>query len=451
MLADTIAAISTGAGVAAVGMVRLSGPEGIEIADRLFRSRSGVPLADAESHKMRYGMVVDPQGHILDHALAVVMRGPKSYTGEDVVEFHCHGSPVILRAVLGALIAAGARAAGPGEFTQRAFVNGQLDLVQVEAVSDLLYARSERAGIQAARQVEGALSQRVEAMRQALVNFLAHVHASIDYPDDVSELAPTTWMERLTSILEEIGDLLAQARLGIRVREGVDTVLVGRTNVGKSSLMNALLRSPRAIVTEVAGTTTDVIEESCEISGVAFRLSDTAGVSQSLNPVEKEGIKRTMRRAVEADLLLGVFDGSAPMQEEDYQVLRMLVKREALVVLNKSDRPRRIELEPFREHRVLSVSALTGSGLGILEQAMVEAADVSEQKESLVTRPRQVGALQGTAQALQRVVSGVAGGVTADCLAVDLEDALWHLGELTGETTPEEVVDEIFRAFCVGK
>jgi tRNA modification GTPase len=451
MLADTIAAIATGAGVAAVGVVRLSGPDAVEIADRLFRSRSGVRLCEAESHKMLYGMLVDSPNRILDHALVVVMRGPRSYTGDDVVEFHCHGSPVVLRAVLGALITAGARAAGPGEFTKRAFVNGKLDLVQVEAVSDLLYARSERAGALAARQVEGALSQRVMAMRQGLLSFLAHVHASIDYPDEVPELAPTAWMEQLRDVLEEIRSLLAEARLGIRVREGVDTVLIGRTNVGKSSLMNALLRAPRAIVTAVAGTTRDVIEESCEIAGVAFRLSDTAGVGQASDPVEKEGIKRTMRRAAEADLLLGVFDSSESLRGEDQHVLRMLGKRDSLVVLNKSDRPQRVELEPFGGRRVVAVSALTGSGLGALEEAMVEAADVSENKESLLTRARQVGALQATADALQRIVSGVAEGVTADCLGVDLEDALWHLGELTGETTPEEVVSEIFRQFCVGK
>ena len=451
MLTDTIAAIATGFGVAAVGVVRLSGPEAVDIADRLFHSRSGIRLKEAESHRMLYGTIVDPGGGILDQALAVVMRAPRSYTGEDVVEFHCHGSPVVLRAVLTALISSGARSADPGEFTKRAFVNGKLDLVQVEGVSDLLYARSERARQLAVRQVEGALSQRIETMRQTLIAFLAHVHASFDYPDEVPEPTSQHWSECLQGILQQIDQLLAEAQLGIRVRDGIDTVLVGRANVGKSSLMNALLRTPRAIVTPVAGTTRDVIEESCEIAGVAFRLSDTAGISNSSDPVEREGIRRTRRRAAEADLLLGVFDASEPLRDEDLEVLRLLDQQKSIVVLNKSDLPRRIDTEIFDDRRVVSVSAITGVGLDALEKAMVEAAEVGEPKESLLTRPRQVGALRATAQAVRDVILGVEQGLTADCLAVDLEEALWHLGELTGETTPDEIINEIFSRFCVGK
>ncbi|MGI6082637.1 MAG: tRNA uridine-5-carboxymethylaminomethyl(34) synthesis GTPase MnmE [Limnochordia bacterium] len=451
MLADTIAAIATGVGVAAVGVVRLSGPEAVDIADRLFRSRSGLSLKEAESHRMLYGTIVDPEGGILDQALVVVMRAPRSYTGEDIVEFHCHGSPVVLRAVLTAVIGSGARSADPGEFTKRAFVNGKLDLVQVEGVSDLLYARSERARKLAARQVEGALSESIESMRQTLIGFLAHVHASIDYPDEVAELTSQEWSQSLRGILQEIDRLLGEAQLGMRVREGIDTALVGRANVGKSSLMNALLRTPRAIVTPVAGTTRDVIEESCEIAGVAFRLSDTAGISDSPDPVEREGIRRTVQRVAEADLLLGVFDGSEALGDQDREVLRLLERHKSIVVLNKNDLPQRIDLEAFGGWRVVSVSAVTGSGLDALERAMVEAAQVGEPKESLLTRPRQVGALRATAQALRSVVSGAEEGITADCLAVDIEQALWHLGELTGETTPDEVINEIFSRFCVGK
>ena len=453
ILGDTIAAIATATGIAGIGVVRISGPDAILIADELFRSSRGRRLVDAESHRLYHGTVEDANGYVLDDCLAVAMRGPASFTGEDVVEFHCHGSPVILRAVLSALITAGARMAGPGEFTRRAFVNGKLDLVQVEAVSDLLYARSERAGILAARQLGGALSQRIGAMREALLAFLAHVHAAIDYPDEVPDVDAQTWQLRVEELLRGTEELLAEARLGMQVRDGIDAVLIGRANVGKSSLLNALLRTPRAIVTEVPGTTRDVIEEAVQIAGVAFRLSDTAGIEETTDPVEQEGIVRSLDRADEADLLLGVFDSSQPFQKEDERVLRLLAGRANLIVLNKCDLEHKLETNPFLGQRCVTVSARTGEGLTALEEAMAEVAEITPavSENLLLTRPRQVGALQATARALKRVLTGLSRQITADCLAVELETALWHLGELTGETTPEDVVSEIFRRFCVGK
>lgn len=456
MLGDTIAAVATGQGRAAIGIVRLSGADAIPIADRLFRSQSGIPLAGAQSHRLYYGRLVATGGAVVDECLAVAMRGPGSFTGEDVVEFQCHGSPVVLRGVLRALIAAGARAALPGEFTRRAFINGRLDLTQVEAIADLLEAQSERAGAVAAGQLGGSISSRVAAIREALVGFLAHIHGAVDYPDEVVDVAPKEWVERLQALVEGMEEAIEESRRGIRVREGVDVVLVGRPNVGKSSLLNALLRTPRAIVTEVAGTTRDVIEEGVEIGGVAFRLSDTAGLREAGDVVERMGVAHTMARVAGADLLLAVFDASEGFGPEDAEVLRLARGGRAIAVMNKADLPERLSEGELRGLPVVRVSAKEGRGLVDLEAAMVNAVELgdgwSEDAERLLlTRPRQVGALQGAAQALRRAISGAGEGVTPDCLALEVEDALWHLGELTGETTPEEVVSEIFRRFCVGK
>jgi tRNA modification GTPase len=459
MTADTIAAIATAPGVSAIGVVRLSGPDAIILAEKVFRAKNRKPLDQVASHQMIYGSMISAHGVPIDDGLLVMMRGPHSYTGEDVVELHCHGNTTILHTLLAALLTHGARLADAGEFTRRAFVNGKLDLLQVEAVGDLLQARST-AGVElAAQQLTGALPDRFEAMRQTLVGFLAHVHAAIDYPEEVPEVSAEEWQSEVQAILAACEELLANAASGIRLREGVDTVIIGKPNVGKSSLLNAILRTQRAIVTAIAGTTRDVIEESVEISGVSFRLSDTAGLRATDDPVEKEGVLRTQQRLAAADLVLAVFDASQPLSADDEDVLTHLRggAQKAIVVCNKSDLPEMINPAAFGALPVVKVSAKLGRGLAELEAMMADAAgvvharQVQSTEQNLLSRPRQIGALEGMATALRQTLASMAAGVTPDCLAADLEEALWHLGALTGETTPDEIVDEIFHRFCVGK
>lgn len=457
MLQETIVAISTALAPAAIGIIRLSGPQAVYIADTLCQPvKAHMSLTQAQSHHLYQGRIQQPSGDLIDDCLVAVMRSPHSYTGEDMVELHCHGSFVVLQQVLELCIAAGARAAGPGEFTRRAFYNGKLDLIQVEAVGDLLEATSSKAAAAAAQQLAGALSTQIQAARTGLLGFLAHVQAAIDYPEDVPDLAPTNWLTQTAEIIQQLEQLIKGAQRGIRLRTGVDAVLIGRPNVGKSSLLNMLLATERAIVTSVAGTTRDVIEESVEIAGVAFRLSDTAGLRSEGRQLEMIGMERTRQRMATADLLLAVFDGSQDIQDDDEQVLAAIKGRNAVVVVNKSDLPPCFPLEKLANLPIVHVSALSGAGQNELEQTMAQVMQVTTDYEigtasALVTRNRQVGALRGALEALYRVQIGVKTGITADCLALELEDALWHLGELTGASCQDEVLDEIFRRFCVGK
>jgi tRNA modification GTPase len=396
MLTDTIAAIATAPGVSAIGVVRISGPDAVALADKVFQPKHKRPLSQFPTHKMIYGSMMSPSGAPIDDGLCVVMRGPHSYTGEDVVEFHCHGNTTILQALLATLVTHGARLAEAGEYTRRAFVNGKLDLLQVEAVGDLLQARST-AGVElAAQQLTGNLPDQFAEMRQVLVGFLAHVHAAIDYPEEVPEVSAEEWGTEVRAVLNRCETLLAHAASGIRLREGVDTVIIGKPNVGKSSLLNALLRTQRAIVTDIAGTTRDVIEESVEIAGVSFRLSDTAGLRSTDDPVEKEGVLRTQQRLAAADLVLAIFDGSQPLTAEDKDVFTQVRKKpqKTLVVLNKSDLPQVLTAADFGDPPVVKVSAKLGDGLTELEEMMADAAgvvharQVQSTEQNLLSRPR---------------------------------------------------------------
>ncbi len=456
MLQDTIAAISTALIPAAIGIVRMSGPDAVFIAEKIFQPlRPDVRLQAMENRRFYQGHIHETGGAVVDEVLLVLMRAPHSYTGDDVVEFHCHGSPLVLRHVLELCIANGARAAAAGEFTRRAYINGKLDLVQVEAVADLLEAGSGRAAAAAAAQLSGELSTRIAEAKERLLGFLAHVQAAIDYPEEVPEPAPAFWRQQTREVHGEFAALLAAARQGLRIRAGVDTVLVGRPNVGKSSLLNMLLAVDRAIVAEQPGTTRDVIEETLEIAGVAFRLSDTAGLRRQGQAVEMLGMERTRAKVAGADLIVAVFDRSQPLTADDRETLALIREKKAVVVLNKSDLPPCLTREDIGGLPVVEVSALQGAGRDELMAAMAALAEVAVGPEAgapvLLTRPRQIGALRGAGAALQRALAGAEKGLTADCLALELEEAIRHLDELTGATSREEVIEEIFRRFCVGK
>ncbi|HHW10857.1 MAG TPA: tRNA uridine-5-carboxymethylaminomethyl(34) synthesis GTPase MnmE [Firmicutes bacterium] len=456
MLGETIAAISTAPGTAAIGIVRLSGPAAIPIAGKMFRpAKVGGALAAAENRRLILGTVRDEHNHPLDECLAVVMRAPHSYTGEDLVELHCHGSPVVLRQVLTLAIAYGAKPAGPGEFTKRAFINGKLDLLQVEAVGDLLAAGSSGAAAVALGQLRGELSRKIEAAKNRLQRFLVHLQAAIDYPEEVEEITPEELLDQAKEVEQEIRALLKEAERGQRVREGVSVVLAGKPNTGKSSLMNRLLQSERSIVADIPGTTRDVVEESVEIAGVAFRLSDTAGIRRSGELIEQIGIKKAQEAIERAHLILAVFDGAAPFTADDAEVLRLIRGKPVLAVINKHDLPQVLDRGLLSPLPVVEVSALTGFGLEELEQAMLRQTGLEDvgllYEQSVISRPRQKGALAAAAMAMKNFLQGVEEGLTADCLAMDLEEALWQLGSLTGEVHREDIINDIFAQFCVGK
>jgi tRNA modification GTPase len=452
---DTIAAISTPLGEAGIGIVRLSGPEAEAIARRLFRP--GRPRAHWQSHRLYLGHLLDAQGRVLDEVLLTLMRAPHTYTREDVVEIHCHSGYAVLRAILGATLALGARPARPGEFTLRAFLAGRLDLSQAEAVLEVIQARTEASLRVAASHLAGGLGRRLGGLRGALIATLARVEAALDFPEEAAELSPEDLREELASPQGELEDLLATYRQGRLLREGLGVVLAGRPNVGKSSLLNRLLDADRAIVTDIPGTTRDVIEESITLAGVALRLSDTAGLREARDRVEELGVARSQERLAQADLVLYLVDGSDPLQAEDVQVLEDLAARPALVVVNKSDLPRKLAIEELRRaspHALVEISALTGEGLDELKQMLVDLALEGGLRTDgdLVTQTRHYELLVRTREALDRGRELLGRPSPPwELMALEVKEALAALGEITGEEVGDAVLDHIFSQFCLGK
>jgi tRNA modification GTPase len=452
---DTIAAIATPPGEGGIGIVRLSGEQAFPIAERLFRRRGGSkPL---QSHRAYFGVIVDPAtGETLDRALLLPFRAPHSYTGEDVVEFHCHGSPYLLRRVLELVWREGARPAEPGEFTLRAFLNGKLDLAQAEAVADLIRARSEAQLRSALALHEGRLSHQVHALGDELLRLLATVEAHIDFSEELGELDPHTLIPDLQSLLQRLDALLQGARAGRILREGARVAIVGRPNVGKSSLLNALLGEERAITTDIPGTTRDTLEESLIIGGVPIVILDTAGLRESADVVEQIGIERARRAAERADLILFVYDLTAPDWDADRALLETLpVHAPKLLVGNKMD-----AADPAQVQRACSVfpdsvliSALTGAGLDALQEAILTALEVQRIGEETLTltHQRHIQAVADAKRALEHARDALQHGYSPDLIAVDLRAAWLALGAITGETADETLVQRIFRDFCIGK
>ena len=455
MRTDTIAAIATPPGEGGIGIVRVSGSAAFPIAERLFRRHGGSkPL---QSHRAYFGVIVDPAtGETLDRALLLPFRAPHSYTGEDVVEFHCHGSPYLLRRVLELVWREGARPAEPGEFTLRAFLNGKLDLAQAEAVADLIRARSEAQLRSALALHEGKLSQQVQALSDDLLRLLATVEAHIDFSEELGELDPHTLIPDLQSLLQRLDALLQGARAGRILREGARVAIVGRPNVGKSSLLNALLGEERAITTDIPGTTRDTLEESLIIGGVPLVILDTAGLRESADVVEQIGIERARRAAERADLILFVYDLTAPDWDADRALLETLpAHAPKLLVGNKMD-----AADPAQVQRACSVfpdsvliSALTGAGLDALQEAILTALEVQRIGEETLTltHQRHIQAVADAKRALEHARDALQHGYSPDLIAVDLRAAWLALGAITGETADETLVQRIFRDFCIGK
>lgn len=461
---DVIAAIATGSAATAIGIVRVSGDGCFALCGRVFRAAGGRPFAAQEPRKMVFGEMLDRAGRVIDRGLAVRFPGPGSYTGEDCAEFHCHGSPVVLRELLSALFAAGARQAQAGEFTKRAFLNGRMDLTQAEAVVDLIDAETAAAARNAAAQLDGGLRRVLEPVQEELLEVTSRFYAVVDYPDeDIQDVRPEEIAAALRSAAGRLERLLDTCRRGQVLKSGVRTAIVGRPNAGKSSLLNALAGYERAIVTHLPGTTRDTIEVKVELAGRPFRLVDTAGLRDSDDPIEQLGVDRSRQAMAQADLLLMVCDGTQPLDPQDQALLNQaLAQADTILAVNKGDLPGyRLPAPEGAETghtlTVVELSAKTGLGLAALEQAMGRLADhllpqvQEEAAGQLLTNGRQTDAVRRALEAVERAQAALEAGVTPDALLTDVEEAMAALGELTGKTLREDITQRIFDRFCVGK
>jgi tRNA modification GTPase len=470
---DTISAVSTPRGESGIGIVRLSGRSSFSIVERIFQPRrSQLNISEVETHTLTYGHIIDPEtGDRVDEVLVSVMKAPRTYTREDVVEINCHGGSVPLGKVLELTLCMGARLAEPGEFTKRAFLNGRIDLAQAEAVADIIRAKTDLSLKVAVGQLEGRLSREINQIRSDLIDLLASVEVSIDFPDeDLDFLTSEKIAERIGCALDRLESLLATADEGKVITEGLTGVIIGRPNVGKSSLFNALLKEERAIVTSIPGTTRDAIEEFVNLDGVPLKLTDTAGLhhpkcdaiakAQKANDViEIESMERTRIHLDNADLLLLVIDGSEPLTADDRQLISLVSDRRAIIALNKIDLPQCLSSKDIRSLAmdtipVAEVSATEGTGLHYLKSAIRDLAihEVPASAEAVfVTKIRHKVALRSAKESLQYAMKSVQAGMPPELIAVDLRGGLKGLGEIVGETASEEILDQIFSKFCIGK
>lgn len=454
-MSETIAAIATAQAPGGIGVVRISGPEALAVADRVFRAASGKKLEGSQGYRAHFGHVIDRDGEF-DEAVALVFRAPKSYTGEDVAELSCHGGVYLAQRLLRSALDAGARLAGPGEFTRRAFLNGKMGLTQAEAVMDLIGAQGEAAARAALSAHEGALAKKIGVVRQQLLDAAAHLTAWADFPDEeVPEVTAEELEERLCTALDTLTGLLERFDAGRAIREGVETVILGRPNVGKSTLMNLLSGCERSIVTDVAGTTRDVVEETVRVGDVLLRLADTAGLRETDDPVERIGVDRARKKLSTAGLVLAVFDGSQPLGEEDLALLDSICGRPAVAVVNKEDLALQADLAVIKEKipQVVTISAAQQSGLDQLIDAIAEVLGTSllSPDEGMLSTERQREAASRAQSFVSQALDAVRAGITFDAVTVMVESAIDALLELTGEKTSEAVVDAVFAQFCVGK
>jgi tRNA modification GTPase len=457
-LKDTIAAISTPAGIGAIGIVRMSGPKAEAIGRRLFRPRS----ADCpfESYRLYHGDILSPRtGNILDEVLFVFMKGPRTYTGEDTAEIHCHGGPVILQQVFESTLEAGARPAEPGEFTRRAFLNGRLDLSQAEAICDLITAKTEGGLEHALGQLKGSLYGKIINLREAILQIIVPLDASIDFTEEELE-TPTgdALVHAIEKILGDLQGLLDTYREGRIFREGLSVIITGKANVGKSSLFNRLIGGKRAIVTPIPGTTRDIIEETVSIDGLPIRLADTAGLRNTDNLIEKEGMAFVRERLLGADVVIVVLDGCEPLGTEDKKILEETGNREILPVINKADLPRRFQESSLRKWTNLSkplwVSAKYGEGVDVLKKRLLEIArrgGVGHTSDIVLTAARHKLCVERTIDFLSKAKESLAGRLSPELAAFDLRQAVESLDEITGRNLSEEILDQIFSTFCIGK
>lgn len=458
METDTIAAISTPSGEGAIAIVRLSGDEALDIADHVYKGKKS--LHEVETHTIHYGHIIDPaDGSVIEESMISVLRAPKTFTREDIVEINCHGGLVSVNRVLDNVLSQGARLAEPGEFTKRAFLNGRIDLTQAEGVMDLIRAKTDRAMQSALKQVEGRLSERIRKLRQKLLETVANVEVNIDYPEfDADVVSTNVLKENVSFVGDEIDQLLVTARQGKIMREGLGTAIIGRPNVGKSSLMNNLVHENKAIVTEVPGTTRDVIEEYVNIRGVPLRLIDTAGIRETEDIVEKIGVERSRQVLQEAELILLVINSAEPLSDEDRALFQAVQGMNVIVIMNKTDLPKQVDEEELREYTsgrpIIAASFLNDEGIDSLEEAIahlffdegVEAADMN-----YLSNARHIGLLNQAKRSVNDALEAVEMGVPVDMVQIDITRAWEQLGEIVGENVHDGLIDQLFAQFCLGK
>ncbi|MCA1054886.1 tRNA uridine-5-carboxymethylaminomethyl(34) synthesis GTPase MnmE [Rossellomorea aquimaris] len=458
---DTIAAISTPMGEGAIAIVRLSGDEAFDIGAKVFRGMKGKSMKEFDSHTIHYGHIIDPgTDQVVEEVMVSVMKGPKTFTREDIVEINCHGGLVSVNKVLQLVLKHGARLAEPGEFTKRAFLNGRIDLSQAEAVMDLIRAKTDRAMNVALNQMEGRLSNLIRKLRQEILETLAHVEVNIDYPeyDDVEEMTHDVLMEKSRHVRDELDKLIRTSEQGKILREGLSTVIIGRPNVGKSSLLNSLVHENKAIVTDIPGTTRDVIEEYVNVRGVPLRLVDTAGIRETEDIVERIGVERSRQVLKEADLILLVLNHADELTHEDEQLFEAVRGMDVIVIVNKTDLERKIDMDKVRElakeHPLVTTALLEEEGIDELEEAIsslffagsIEAGDIT-----YVSNSRHIALLNQASDAINEAINSVEMGTPIDIAQIDLTRTWELLGEIIGESVHESLIDQLFSQFCLGK
>ncbi|WP_031514334.1 tRNA uridine-5-carboxymethylaminomethyl(34) synthesis GTPase MnmE [Desulfofalx alkaliphila] len=457
MLEDTIAAIATPLGEAGIGIIRISGPHALDIAGRIFKPKYNTNWASEPGFRMVYGQIINPKNkEVIDEVLVSKMIKPKSFTGEDVVEINCHGGILPLRKTLELVVSNGARLAEPGEFSKRAFLNGRLDLAQAESIIDVIRSQTE-AGLKLSMgQLQGKLSKKINELQDHLLGMLAQIEANIDFPeDDIEEASIMEIHNKSREIIKEISRLIEGAESGRIYREGVQTLIVGRPNVGKSSLLNALLKEDRAIVTDIPGTTRDIIEEIVNIGGIPLKIIDTAGLRETEDIVEKIGVDRTKELINKVDLVLFVLDAADGYTQEDEKIFKEIQKKKIIVIVNKIDiKDNKIKEIESKFNKVIELSALLGEGLDILENKITDlvlGGKVNIKDEVLVTNMRHKQALEKAKHYTQEVIDAINKGVPPDLISIDVKNAWEALGEITGTSVGEDLIDRIFKDFCIGK
>lgn len=455
---DTIAAVATAYGEGGIGIIRISGEEALPILQGIFEFHGDTDTFT--SRRMTYGKIIDKEkNQIIDEVLAVYMKGPKTYTAEDVVEINCHGSMVSLRKTLALVLRKGARLAEPGEFTKRAFLNGRLDLSQAEAVIDMIRAKTDKSFDVAVSQLEGRLSLKVEEIRQKLLDLLVDITVNIDYPDeDIEEMTYEKLEESIVETQDMIEKLLTTSSTGRMIREGIKIAIVGKPNVGKSSLMNGLLKETRAIVTDIPGTTRDTIEEVLSIRNIPVYLVDTAGIRETSDKVEKMGIEKSKEAFNQADFILFLLDGSRPLEEEDLQIMEFLKERKSLVLINKRDLGEAISIEEISAKlpasQVIEASLLKGQGITEIEDAvedLVYGGEIVQKESMMVNNVRHIELLQQAVKSLTDALHMSERREALDFIEVDVKNAYERLGEIIGETVSDDIINEVFARFCLGK
>lgn len=454
---DTIAAIATPLGESGIGIIRISGSQAYAVGDAIFRSTSSTPLAKRRDRSIQYGTIVDEQNKPVDEVILLIMKGPHSYTVEDVLEIQCHGGRQSLEEIMGLVLRHGARLANPGEFTQRAFVNGRIDLAQAEAVMDVIQAKSAQGLTSAVNQLEGRLSHVVSEMRHHLTDFITRLEVTVDYPEeDLEEIEVPDIAGAIKEMEQRLDDMLAASKSGRMIRDGVMTAITGTPNAGKSSLLNRLLQEERAIVTDVPGTTRDVIEEWITLKGVPICLVDTAGIRSTQDTVEQIGVRRAKEYMDKADIILIVIDQSRPLTQEDTQILADAQGKNAVVVLNKEDLQPAFAAASMKQYGfpILSISADTGAGMDALKDMLLSLAlqeGTTTEQSTLLTNTRHIELVRQSRAALQRALATIENGMPVDCAIVDIREAWDLLGSITGDTVHDDIVEEIFSRFCLGK